>query len=70
MFDSKKKMKLATAPEVTRKLTSMQMKRIDANNCLLAFYSNQVCTYIHRKCVCQCKTHYLTFVIFNALHVL
>ncbi|XP_067929456.1 signal recognition particle subunit SRP72-like [Watersipora subatra] len=41
VFDSKKKMKLASAPELSKKLTSTQLRNIDVNNCLLAYYSNQ-----------------------------
>lgn len=42
LFDSKKKMKNATAEGVEHKLTSFQRKNIAFNQCLLTVYTNQV----------------------------
>ncbi|KAJ8317050.1 hypothetical protein KUTeg_004954 [Tegillarca granosa] len=41
VFDSKKKMKVATADNLKHKLTSRQRKSISVNQCLLHFYTNQ-----------------------------
>lgn len=54
MFDSKKKIKVATAEAVEQKLTSSQRQAISLNECLLYMYTGQVylhtCEYI--KCCC------------------
>lgn len=42
LFDSKKKMKNATAEGVEHKLTTLQRKNIAFNQCLLTVYTNQV----------------------------
>ena len=42
MFDSKKKMKVATADGLQHKLVSEQRKTIAINQCLLYMYTNQV----------------------------
>lgn len=42
VFDSKKRMKTATQEGVEHKLTSKQRKSIAYNQCLLAYYTNQV----------------------------
>ncbi|KAK7085005.1 Signal recognition particle core component [Halocaridina rubra] len=41
VFDSRKRMKTAMAPGLEHKLTSYQRSRINLNNCLLAYHSNQ-----------------------------
>lgn len=41
LFDSKKKMKVATHDGLEHKLNSMQRKFIQINNCLLLYYLNQ-----------------------------
>ncbi len=53
VFDSKKKMKVATADGLQQKLTSEQRKTIAVNQCLLYMYTNQVmgsriCTSFHK----------------------
>lgn len=45
VFDSKKRMKNATQEGVEHKLTSRQKKSIAYNQCLLALYTNQVCSF-------------------------
>ena len=42
VFDSKKKIKTATADGLQQKLTSMQREKIEMNHCLLMMYTNQV----------------------------
>ena len=42
MFDSKKKMKVATGSNLKHKLSSKQRQYIDVNQCLLYLYTNQV----------------------------
>ena len=42
VFDSKKKIKVATADGLQQKLVSEQRKTIAINQCLLYMYSNQV----------------------------
>ena len=42
MFDSKKKMKVATGSNLKHKLSSKQRQYIDVNQCLLHLYTNQV----------------------------
>ena len=42
MFDSKKKIKTATADGLQQKLTSKQRQLIEMNHCLLTMYMNQV----------------------------
>uniref|UniRef100_A0A2M4BFJ3 Signal recognition particle subunit SRP72 n=1 Tax=Anopheles marajoara TaxID=58244 RepID=A0A2M4BFJ3_9DIPT len=41
VFDSKKKMKVATSEQAEQKLTSRQRKTIAFNNCLLAYFASQ-----------------------------
>ncbi|KAK3095763.1 hypothetical protein FSP39_018742 [Pinctada imbricata] len=41
VFDSKKKMKAATAENLKQKLTAQQKQKININQCLLHMYSNQ-----------------------------
>lgn len=50
VFDSKKKMKSATAEGIEHKLTSLQRKNIAFNQCLLTIYTNQV---EHGRNLCQ-----------------
>ena len=42
MFDSKKKLKIATTDTVRNKLAASQTNSIDFNSCLLSFYTNQL----------------------------
>ena len=42
MFDSKKKLKIATTDTVRGKLAASQINSIDFNSCLLSFYTNQL----------------------------
>ncbi|XP_053680313.1 signal recognition particle subunit SRP72 [Anopheles nili] len=42
VFDSKKKMKVATSEQAEQKLTSRQRKAIAFNNCLLAYFASPV----------------------------
>lgn len=42
MFDSKKKLKIATTDTVRAKLAASQINSIDFNSCLLSFYTNQL----------------------------
>lgn len=42
VFDSKKKMKVATSSNLKHKLSLSQRQEIDINQCLLHMYSNQV----------------------------
>ena len=42
MFDSKKKMKVATGSNLKHKLSAVQRRDIDMNQCLLHMYTNQV----------------------------
>ena len=58
MFDSKKKMKLATVAELSKKMTSSQLRSIDINNALLAYYSNQVIAI-------TCSVHILPTYVSN-----
>jgi len=46
VFDSKKRMKSATHESLEHKLTSKQRRNIAYNQCLLAFYTDQVSCYI------------------------
>lgn len=45
VFDSKKKIRSATAEGLQNKLTSRQRKTIRINQCLLSVYTNQVGTF-------------------------
>ena len=42
MFDSKKKLKIATGESVCKKLAGFQLNCIEFNSCLLSFYTNQI----------------------------
>jgi len=42
VFDSKKKMKVATGSNLKHKLSAVQRRDIDMNQCLLHMYTNQV----------------------------
>ncbi len=42
VFDSKKKIKVATAGGLQQKLTAQQRQAISMNQCLLYMYTNQV----------------------------
>lgn len=47
VFDSKKRMKSATHENLEHKLTSRQRRNIAYNQCLLAYYTDQVSLIIH-----------------------
>lgn len=49
LFDSKKKLKLATAEAAQSKLTSLQRRAIEANHCLVLLHANQA-DACRRKC--------------------
>ena len=42
MFDSKKKLKLASGETIDKKLSRHQIISVDFNQCLLSYYTNQV----------------------------
>lgn len=51
LFDSRKRIKTATAPETEPKLNSFQKKIVQVNEALLAIYTGQVMVPIHREAV-------------------
>jgi len=52
VFDSKKKIKVATAEGVLQKLTSNQRQSISLNECLLYMHTGQVCLADHIRLYC------------------
>jgi len=68
VFDSKKRMKSATHESLEHKLTSRQRRNIAYNQCLLAFYTDQVSLFIIQYYIVSfmiCKGNALIYYILS-----